>query len=85
MKINLHVERLVLEGLELTPRERRLLQETASAELARLLHEGGLAPFPAGGLDISRLQAPSISPGVPRDPVALGEAIARSLYGGLAR
>ncbi len=85
MKINLHVERLVLEGFALTPRQQRLLRETAAAELARLLQEGGLPLPPGGGLDIARLQAPPIHPGAPLDAAALGREIARSLVGGLGR
>ena len=84
MRINLHVERLVLEGLALTRREQRLLQETVAVELERLLQEGGFAST-AGDLTIRRLPVAPVALGTPVDPVALGEAIARSLYGGLAR
>jgi hypothetical protein len=84
MRINLHVERLVLEGLALTPPEQRLLQAAVTEELERLLQEGGLAS-PAGDLAIRRLPVAQLPLGTPADPVALGEAIARSLYGGLAR
>jgi hypothetical protein len=85
MRINLHVERLMLEGLALAPPEQRRLQDTVAGELERLLREGGLGSLPDGDLAIRRLPAAPVALGAPVDPVALGEAIARSLYGGLAR
>lgn len=49
MKISVHVERLVLEGLPVSVSERPLLQAAIEAELTRLLRNGGLADeFRAG-------------------------------------
>jgi hypothetical protein len=50
MKLELRIERLVLEGLPLTRRDRELLGEGIRGELARLLSEptGSAEPPPAG-------------------------------------
>ncbi len=41
MKINLHIERLVLDGLPLDPRDGARLQAAVERELARLVSDGG--------------------------------------------
>jgi hypothetical protein len=44
MNIEFHIERLVLDGLHIEPRDRSQLQMAVEAELARLLMAGGLRP-----------------------------------------
>lgn len=43
MNINLHIERLVLDGISLPPGDRPLLQAAMEAELTRLLASSGLS------------------------------------------
>lgn len=40
MNVNLHIERLVLDGLDLPPRERLRLERAFRSELAQLLGSG---------------------------------------------
>jgi hypothetical protein len=85
MNINVHIERLVLDGLYIPHRQRPHLQTEVEDELVRLLAADGLAPsFLAGGT----------MPGVPAgdvqlteesDPIQLGQQIARAVYGGIGR
>ena len=81
--IHLHIERLVLEGLPVAPRQGALVQAALEAELARLLREGGLAPAwradgaaPSASADAVQLAGES-------DPAQVGRQIARAVYGGL--
>ena len=41
MNINLHIERLILDGLPIEPRQRAQVQAAVEAELARLLRPAG--------------------------------------------
>ena len=83
MHIELHIERLVLEGLAASPRERVLVQAAVETELARLLAEHGLSRELAGGIALPSLGAESIELSPGDDPWRLGEQIARAVYGGI--
>lgn len=84
MNIALHMEQLVLTGVDLAPAQRALLQASLESELARLLGEGGVAAGLAGGALVTRLEAPPIEIDANPDPVRLGQQIAQSVYGGIA-
>ena len=84
MNVHLHIERLVLDGVSLTPDRRDLLQATIQNELSRLLSNGGLSvELQAGGA------APRVSGGhiqVGRtDPIALGTQIGQAVYAGIGK
>jgi hypothetical protein len=83
MNINIHIERLILDGLPITHSQRPLVQASVEAELARLLATDGLA---------SRLQAGGALPNIPGgsihltsdgNPHKLGQQIAQAVYGGI--
>ena len=83
MKINLHIERLVLEGLPIARHEAAQVRAAIEAELSRLLTLHGLdAQIMSGG------RLPSVTPGrmnLPRgggDATQLGTRIAEAVYGG---
>jgi hypothetical protein len=82
MNIDLHIERLVLHGIDLPPDQHPLLQASLTAELTRLLGDGGLARHMADGVSRTRLSAGGI-PLTEQSPQQLGERIAQSIYGGL--
>lgn len=82
MNINLHIERLVLDGVSIEPHQRPLLQEALQNELVRLLAERGLSSSIAHGLAIPRLTASGIQL-TGNNPTQLGQQIARSVYGGI--
>ncbi len=81
--IRLHVERLVLEDLDLRPGEAPRLRAALQAELTRLLAVGGLDPaLMAGGAQPTRASA-ALDTEVGATPDALGADLARSIYAGL--
>ncbi len=84
MKINLHIDRLVLNGLDFPPDQQHLLQTSVVNELTRLLSEGGLAPHLAKGITLARLSANSIQL-TENKPDQFGRQIAQSVYGGMSR
>lgn len=84
MTIRLHVERLILEGMELTPRERGSLERAVIAELTRLL--GGadttdaLTRTFARGATLSRLPAESLQLAPGEVPDVFGTRVGRAAY-----
>ena len=81
MSIQVNIDRLILEGVDLSQRERPLLITAVETELARLLTEGGL-PHRAG---VARREQSAEPIQVTADPTQLGQQIARSVYGGMNR
>lgn len=81
--INLHIERLVLEGLPLGVRDGPLVRAAVEAELARLLAED----VPSGALATSR-SAPLVRAGTIARPAGdgtgLGTQIGAAVFAGLA-
>jgi hypothetical protein len=82
MNINLHIERLVLYGVNIAPGQRHLLQASVETELARLLMDGGLSPSLAQGTALPRLSTGGIQL-TGNNPMQLGRQIAQSVYGGI--
>ncbi len=82
MNIHLHIEHLVLEGIDLPPGERPWLQTAVEAELTNLLLNGGLAPALQTGGAYRSVQAQAIHLQSPSAP-ALGQQIAQAIYGGI--
>jgi len=85
MNINLHIERLILDGLDIAPGQRRLLQSALEAELARLLTAGGITAQLASGGALHRIAGNSIQLQQAKGPAEMGRQIAGALYGGIGR
>jgi hypothetical protein len=83
MNINLHIERLVLEGVNIQSGHGAAIKEAVEAELSRLLSEGGLAPRLQSGGALPSIRAGSIELGDNHNPTRLGQEIARSVYSGI--
>ena len=83
MNIDLRIERLILEGVTITPAERRALGAVVEGELARLLVSGGLGPELAQGVAWPAVRADSIHIDRPFSPVQAGTQIARAVYSSL--
>lgn len=83
MNINLHIERLILDGVDFAPGQQHLLQSIVASELARMLAEGGLSPSLAQGTNLSRVSANGIKINEGGEPAQLGKQIAQSVYGGI--
>jgi hypothetical protein len=83
LHIELHIERLVLDGLTASAHERTLIGAAVETELSRLLNEGGLARELAGGVALPSLGAGNMQLPQGGDPWQLGEQIARAVYDGI--
>jgi hypothetical protein len=78
--VHLHIERLVLDGVGVTPAERVLLAEAARLELTRLIANGGVSDWFAAGFSVPALQGGAMASTSAVDPVAFGHELARALY-----
>ena len=83
MNINLHIERLILDGVDIAPGQRHLLQGAVEAELTRLLTTGGLSPDLVGGVAVPRISAGNMQLRAGNNATQLGQQIAQSVYGGI--
>jgi len=81
--IHLHIERLVLDGFDLTSDQQDVLQSALTAELSRLLSAGGLNHSLALGGAYQEAPASPANLSVQTRPAEMGRQIARSVYGGL--
>ena len=85
MKINLHIERLVLDGMQIEPGHQEFLQATLQSELLNLIRDRGLgADVLAGGARPS-VAASAIQLDSGYSSAQLGRQIAQSVYGGLRK
>jgi len=83
MNIDLHIERLVLDGLELGAADGPRVAAAIEAELARMLRAGGLHPALARGAALPSVAAPHEQLPSCAGAREVGGAVARSLYGGI--
>jgi hypothetical protein len=84
MNINLQIDRLILENINLSPRERRQLQGAIETELALLLTTNGLPPHLQKGGAIPTLSTNlTITQSI--DPAQMARQIAQDIYEGLIR
>ena len=84
MNINLHIERLVLDGINISPGQRDLLQASITTELTQLLNNAGLAGMLVEGGALPRLSTNNIQL-TSNKPMELGQKIAQSVYGGISK
>jgi hypothetical protein len=82
MKINVSIERLVLEGLPLNQAQGALVQAAVETELARLLAEQGMSHV--SGLAVPSLPANSIDVTRESNPAQLGHQIAQAIHSSLS-
>jgi hypothetical protein len=85
MDIHLHIERLILDGIEITPEHHSVLKAAVTAELTHLLVDGGLQPGLAAGGAVRSVPTVGISQPKDGHPKQFGQAIARSVYRGIGR
>jgi len=84
MKINLHIERLVLEGLPVTAGQAPLVQSAVQQELTRLLGFGGIAPQLMTGGAMPYARGGAVRFGGEASSRQLGTQIAQSVHEGLS-
>ncbi len=83
MNINIHIERLILDGLPISHSQRPIVQAAVEAELARLLATDGLVPHLLTGGVLPCVQGGNIQLTGEGDTGQLGQQIARAVYGGI--
>ena len=81
MNINLHIERLVLDGLPIESSQARRVQAAVEAELGRLLVDNGLASHLQSGGAMPGLNANDIQFTQSSSPAQLGKQIGQSING----
>ena len=82
MNIKLHIERLVLDSVNIAPGQHHVLQASVETELIRLLTDGGLSPSLAQGTAVPRVFADAIKL-TNNNPTQMGQQIAQSVYRGI--
>ena len=83
MNINLHIERLILDGLPIEGRHASYVQMAVEAELTRLLGQNGLASDLQAGGAIPSIRANGIQSITDSNPAQIGTRIAQSVYRGI--
>jgi hypothetical protein len=84
MNIELHIERLILDGLQVEPRNRAALQAAVEAELTRLLTAGGLRAELLSGGAVRSLGAGEIQVTNQTSAAHLGNHIAQAVHSGIS-
>ncbi|HEX3184542.1 MAG TPA: hypothetical protein VHQ94_07085 [Pyrinomonadaceae bacterium] len=85
MNINLHIERLVLEGLPLSRAQGPLVQRAVELELARLFAGTGMGPAFTSGGTVPRASGGAMQFAREATPGQLGTQIAQSVHEGLSK
>jgi hypothetical protein len=83
MRIEVHIERLVLDGLPVTTADGPRVRAAVESELARLFAGSGVNRELAGGGALPRVEAPQISLAARERTDAIGRAVARSVHAGI--
>jgi hypothetical protein len=85
MTIDIHIERLVLDGVSLTPVDRARLRENVQAQLAERLSVQGVALDALRACDRSlSLRGPAMQIAAEPTPQTWGTSIADAVHGALA-
>jgi hypothetical protein len=83
MKVRLHIERVVLDGVDVPPGSRGALRASLERELASRIAAGGLSDALASGIAVPAVSAPPIVIAHGTPAPTLGASIAQSVYAGI--
>lgn len=83
MKIKLHIERMVLDGLAVDRTQGGRVRAAVEQELTRLLASGGVAPELKSGGAVPAVRAGKLKVESRSRPADLGRHIAGAVYGGI--
>lgn len=82
--MNIEIDRLIIEGMELTPGQQRQLKAGLETSLGKLFTEQGIPPGIESFSSMARMSVDAIKFTNPElKPVQLGEQIAHSIYQGI--
>jgi hypothetical protein len=85
MKIQVHIERLVLEGLPVSGSQGPQIRSALQKELMRLLSAGGLSDELRGGMAVPSIRVGVIPFGPENQGAKLGRRIARAVHEGIGQ
>jgi len=85
MKVHLHIDRLVLDGIAVERTHAGKVRATVEHELTRLLKSGGFSPQLSTGGAIPRLRGGNIKLRKGASPAGVGAKIARAVHEGMGR
>ncbi|MEA3196018.1 MAG: hypothetical protein QOF32_70 [Gammaproteobacteria bacterium] len=85
MNVNLHIERLVLEGFALSGRDAAVVEEALRAELVRLFAGDRTLAHSMTSVAMPSAQGALLHVSGAERPPQLGAAIAQSVHGVIAR
>ena len=80
MKINVRIERLILDGLPIERRDGAAVQAAIERELAKLFNSGQLSPALLSSSMVASLRAESIELPEGVNPATLGQQIAQAVH-----
>jgi hypothetical protein len=83
MNINLHIERLILDGLAIESGQGALVKAMLEAELSRLIEAHGLSASLQAGGALPGLRASAVELQAEKNPAQIGAQIARAVYGSI--
>lgn len=83
MNVRLHIDRLVLDGVDVSAADRPRLQAALELELTRLVTERGLGRDLANGAALPSVRAPQISIAAGSNATNIGTAIAGAVFNGV--
>jgi len=83
VNIELHIERLVLDGLSVEPKHRAALRSAIEEELMQLLMTGGLSPEVITTGSVRSISAGEIPVATHPAPASLGNQIAQAVHSGI--
>jgi len=84
VRIVLHVDRVLVEGIPVGPGDGEAIGDALRSELSELLVRGGLGAEVLAGGAAPLVRGGTVGFGLRPDPRALGRGIARSVYEGLS-
>ena len=85
MNINLHIERLILDGLPIEGGDGGSLRIAMETELTRLLTQSGDTPSLQTGTALPSVRADAIQLAAQNSPAQLGRQIAGSVHNGISK
>jgi hypothetical protein len=83
VKVRLHIERLILDGLPVSGDQAPSVRAAVETELARLIADGGLSHEVRSGGAVPGLRGGDIRIEQASRPARLGKQIAGAVYGGI--
>ncbi len=83
MKIDVYIDRLLLEGLPITSAQGAQVQAAVEKELARMLAAGGLSEHLRKGGATRAVRAGGVRFSKAQEPATLGQSIARAVHQGI--